>query len=294
MKRTAGPAGRTPGSAVRSGTGGSAMRRDVAAIAAAMLAVGASFGAIAVGAGIPVWAVVALSSIVYAGGAQFMAVGLIAAGSPFAAVFAGLLLNARHLPFGLAIGDVFGGRWSRRVLGSHLMTDEATAFSLAQPEGEARRRAFWFAGLVLFLAWNVGTIVGVLLGGAAGDPAALGLDAAFPAGLIALILPALRDRDTRRVALLGALVAVVTTPLLPAGLPVLLALTGLTVLFLPRRRGHPPVPAADSALEPAANPAPEPAAGPAPELAANPGAVPRTGGRVATDAPVPGREESTC
>ncbi|MEV0730068.1 AzlC family ABC transporter permease [Polymorphospora sp. NPDC050346] len=295
---------------MRSGTGGAAMRRDVAAIAAAMIAVGASFGAIAVGAGIPVWAIVALSSIVYAGGAQFMAVGLIAAGSPFAAVFAGLLLNARHLPFGLAIGDVFGGRWSRRVLGSHLMTDEATAFSLAQPEGEARRRAFWLAGIVLFLAWNVGTIVGVLLGGAAGDPAALGLDAAFPAGLIALILPALRDRDTRRVALLGALVAVVTTPLLPAGLPVLLALTGLTVLFLPRRREPAPVPATDPAAESAAGPeppagstsepvaghTPEPSAGHAPEPVAGPasGAVPRTGGRVAADAPVPGREESTC
>ncbi|MEV0397943.1 AzlC family ABC transporter permease [Polymorphospora rubra] len=261
MKRTPGPAGRTPAPSAPGGgprSIGSALRRDVAAIAAAMVAVGASFGAIAVGAGIPVWATVAMSSIVYAGGAQFMAVGLIAAGSPFAAVFAGLLLNARHLPFGLAIGEVLGDRWSRRLLGSHLMTDEATAFSLAQPEGEPRRRAFWFAGIVLFLAWNAGTVVGVLLGGAAGDPATLGLDAAFPAGLIALILPSLRDRDTRRVALLGALVAVVTTPLLPAGLPVLLALTGLAVLFLPRRR----------------DPVPEP---------------PPSGGAAAPD-----REESTC
>ena len=62
----------------------------------------------------------------------------------------------------------------------------------------------------------------MLLGGAAGDPAALGLDAAFPAGLIALILPSLRDRDTRLVALTGAAVAVLLTPVLPAGLPVLL------------------------------------------------------------------------
>lgn len=201
-----------------------------------MVAVGASFGAIAVAAGLPVWAVIAMSVIVYAGGAQFMAVGLVAAGSPVAAVFAGLLLNARHLPFGLALGDTLGRRWRDRLVGSHFMTDEATAFALAQPEGRERRRAFWLAGIILFLAWNVGTIVGVLLGATAGDPAALGLDAAFPAGLLALLVPSLRDRDTRRVALVGAAVAVLSTPLLPAGLPVLLALVGLAVLFVPRGR----------------------------------------------------------
>lgn len=201
-----------------------------------MIAVGASFGAIAVAAGLPLWAVIAMSTLLYAGGAQFMAVGLVAAGSPVAAVFAGLLLNARHLPFGLALGSTLGRGWRHRLVGSHLMTDEATAFALAQPEGRSRRRAFWLAGVILFLAWNAGTILGVLLGGAAGDPAALGLDAAFPAGLLALLLPSLRDRKTRRVALVGATLAVLTTPLLPAGLPVLLALAGVAVVALPGRR----------------------------------------------------------
>ncbi|WP_422732951.1 AzlC family ABC transporter permease [Micromonospora sp. WMMD558] len=204
--------------------------RDVAAIGAAMVAVGASFGAVAVAAGLPAWATVAMSVLVYAGGAQFMAVGLVAAGSPPAAVLAGLLLNARHLPFGLTLADSVGRSLWRRLLGSHLMTDEATAFALARPPGADRRRAFWLAGVLLFLAWNVGTVLGVLAGGVAGDPAALGLDAAFPAGLIALLLPTLRDRDTRRAALAGAVLAVLATPLLPAGLPVLLALAGPAIL----------------------------------------------------------------
>ncbi|SDZ05618.1 4-azaleucine resistance probable transporter AzlC [Micromonospora pattaloongensis] len=205
-----------------------------------MAAVGASFGAIAIASGLPVWAVVAMSSVLYAGGAQFMAVGLIAAGSPFAAIFAGLLINARHLPFGLALGDTLGARWRDKLLGSHFMTDEATAFALAQPEGAARRRAFWLAGIVLFLAWNAGTLLGVLLGGTAGDPAVLGLDAAFPAGLLALLMPALRDPRTRTVAAAGAAIAVLATPVLPAGLPVLLALGGLAVLLVPRRRKEQP------------------------------------------------------
>ena len=65
-----------------------------------------------------------MSTVVFAGGAQFLAVGLIAAGNPIAAVFAGLLLNARHLPFGLAVSETVGPRWRDRLIGSHLMTDE--------------------------------------------------------------------------------------------------------------------------------------------------------------------------
>ncbi len=216
------------------------MLRDIAAIGVAMVAVGASFGAIAVAADIPTGVTIAMSTLIYAGGAQFMAVGLVAAGSPVAAVFAGLLLNARHLPFGLALGGGLGDRWRHRLIGSHLMTDEATAFALAQPEGAPRQRAFWLAGIALFLAWNLGTVLGVLLGGVVGDPARFGLDAAFPAGLLALLLPSLRDPGTRRVALAGAGIAVLATPLLPAGLPVLLALTGLALLLLPRQKREQP------------------------------------------------------
>jgi 4-azaleucine resistance transporter AzlC len=232
-----------------------ALIRDAAAISAAMIAVGASFGAIAIAAGLPTWAPFLMSTVVFAGGAQFMAVGLLAAGNPFAAVFAGLLLNARHLPFGLAVAETVGTRWWHRALGSHLMTDEVVAFTLAQKDPTRRRRTYWLIGVVLFLSWNTGTLLGVLLGSAVGDPQVLGLDAAFPAGLIALLMPSLRDRDTRRVALVGAALAVLATPVLPAGLPVLCALLGLFVLFVPRRR-RPGPPSAPANTSPPAEAAP--------------------------------------
>ena len=209
--------------------------RDAAAIAAAMIAVGASFGAIAIAYELPVWVPFVMSSVVFAGGAQFLAVGLIAAGNPIAAVLAGLLLNARHLPFGMAIGATMGTRWRDRLVGSHLMTDEVVAFTLAEPDPARRRRVYWLIGITLFSSWNLGTALGVLLGGATGDPEALGLDAAFPAGLIALLMPSLLDRATRVVALTGAAVAVLLTPVLPAGLPVLAALLGLLTLIRPGR-----------------------------------------------------------
>jgi 4-azaleucine resistance transporter AzlC len=212
--------------------------RVVLALAAAVVAVGVSFGAIAVAAGLPGWLVSLSSVLVFAGGAQFLAVGLIAAGNPLAAVAGGLLLNARHVPFGLAIADSVGGGWGARLLGSHLMVDESVAVALAQPDPVARRRAYWLTGATLFVAWNAGTLLGIVLGQHVGDPAALGLDAAFPAGLIALLLPNLRDRETRRVAVTGAAIAVLATPLLPAGVPVLLGLAALALLAVPRREAR--------------------------------------------------------
>lgn len=210
--------------------------RDAAAIAAAMVAVGASFGAITIAYGLPTWVPFAMSTLVFAGGAQFLAAGLLAAGNPIAAVFAGLLLNARHLPFGMTVATVIGPRLRDRLIGSHVMTDETVAFTLAEQDPARRRPTYFLIGGTIFTFWNLGTLLGVLLGGATGDPATLGLDAAFPAGLIALILPSLRDRVTRRVALSGAAVAVLLTPVIPAGLPVLCALAGLFAVFIPVKK----------------------------------------------------------
>lgn len=204
----------------------------MAAIGAASAAIGISFGAIAVAAGLTTWQIVAMSVFVFAGGAQFLAVGLFAAGNPVAAVFGGLLLNARHLPFGLAISDVVGRGWPARLGGSHLMVDESVAFALAQSDPARRRRAYWLTGATLFCCWQIGTVLGVILGNAVGDPKTLGLDAAFPAGLFALLLPSLRDRQVSAVALPGAAVGVLLTPLLPAGLPVLASLVALPLVLL--------------------------------------------------------------
>lgn len=211
--------------------------RDVGALAAASGVVGVSFGTIAVAAGLPLWLASAMSVLVFAGGSQFLFVAVVSGGgSPVAAVLAGLLLNARHLPFGLAVADVVGGparlrpaaALAARLVGSHLMVDESVAFALAQSEPVRRRAAYWLSGGALFVAWNAGVLAGGLAGQAMGDPAALGLDAAFPAGLFALLLPSLSgSRDGWRVGLGGAAVALAATPFLPAGVPVLLALAAL-------------------------------------------------------------------
>ncbi|MFC4584802.1 AzlC family ABC transporter permease [Sphaerisporangium corydalis] len=209
--------------------------RDIALVCLADAIVAAAFGAISVSGGLPVWVPVAMSLLVFAGGAQFAAIGVVlAGGGPVAAVAAAMVLNGRLLPFGFAVADVLNGRWWTRLIGAHLMTDEAVAFVLRHDDPRKRRAVYWTVGLALFTVWNVAVVLGALGGRGIADTDALGLDAAFPAVLLALVLPSLADKRTRVAALIGAVVAVAATPFLPAGVPVLLALVGLVPSILSR------------------------------------------------------------
>jgi 4-azaleucine resistance transporter AzlC len=209
--------------------------RDIALVCLADGVVGASFGAIAVSGGQPGWVPVAMSLLVFAGGAQFAALGIVlAGGNPLAAVVAGLVLNARHLPFGFAVADALGNRLPTRLTGAHVMIDESVAFTIAQRDPARRRAAFWTCGLLLFATWNIGVLAGVFAGRLIGDPNTFGLDAASPVVLLALVLPSLRDTGTLRAALLGGVLALASTPFLPAGVPVAVALVGLLLAGRPK------------------------------------------------------------
>ncbi|MFI8566105.1 AzlC family ABC transporter permease [Rhodococcus sp. NPDC078407] len=208
--------------------------RDIALVCLADALVGASFGAISVAADLPLWLPVAMSLVVFAGSSQFVFVGILAVGgNPIAAVASALLANTRLVPLGFSIGSVFENVSPlKRLLGAHLITDEAVAFSVAEKDEGSRRTAFWLCGIGLFVTWNIGVVIGTLGGGVITDTAALGLDAAFPAILLGLIMPALRDLGTRSAALVGAGIALVASMFLPSGLPVLLSLIAVVPAML--------------------------------------------------------------
>ncbi|HWL91477.1 MAG TPA: branched-chain amino acid permease, partial [Actinomycetota bacterium] len=90
------------------------------------------------------------------------------------------------------------------------------------------------AGLVLYSAWVAGTTLGVIFGDLIGDPARLGLDAAFPALFLALLMPNLDRPQARVAAVLGAVIALALTPIAPAGVPIIAA--GLACIVGWRRR----------------------------------------------------------
>ncbi len=243
--------------------------RDIGLTCLAVAFIGLSYGAIAVASDLPLWVPAAQSVLVLAGASEFLFIGIVAAGgNPIAAALAGLLVNARHLPYGLALPEVTGRGW-RRLAGTHLMNDESVVFALAQDDLPRKRAAYWVCGLGVLICWPGGAVLGALIGSAVHNTGAFGLDAMFPAVILALIVPDLRERMTLRAALAGAAVALAATPFLPAGLPVLLALAAL--LLLTRQR--------PSGATPEAGAAPE--TGAAPEAGATPeaGAVVEAGGK---------------
>ena len=189
--------------------------------------VGISYGSLAVAGGFPLWVPLMLSLLVLAGASEFLFIAIVGGGgSPFAAAAAGLLVNARHLPFGIAVKDLVGSK-GMSWLGCHLMNDESVVFGISQPTHEKRKKAYWLCGAGIALFWPVSVIAGAYIGQFIPDIKALGLDAVFPAILLALIFPALRSRRTRIPASCGALISVAAVPFVPAGMPVLFSLLGL-------------------------------------------------------------------
>ena len=149
-----------------------------------------------------------------------------------------MLIGARNSLYGPVIGPLLRGGRFRRALGAHFVIDETTAMASAQEGVDVARDAFWFTGLWLFVFWNVGTVLGVVVGGAFDDPGALGLDAAFPAAFMAMLAPHLRSHPGRVAAVGGGAVALVAVPTTVAGVPMILAvLAVLPGLWVQRRGG---------------------------------------------------------
>jgi len=195
--------------------------------------VGISYGSLATGYGFPLWVPMALSLLVLAGASEFLFIGVVAGGgSVFAAAVAGLLVNARHLPFGMAVKDVMGQRWSR-FLGCHIMNDESVVFGVSQDTAAARKAAYWLCGVGIALCWPLGVIIGGSLGAIIPDIRTIGLDAVFPTILLALIVSALKNRQTSLSAITGSVISLLSVLFVPVGMPVLFSLLGL----LARRRG---------------------------------------------------------
>jgi 4-azaleucine resistance transporter AzlC len=192
-----------------------------APIALAVFVFGASFGVLAVAARLPAWSVVLMSALVFAGSAQFAALGVIAAGgSVLTAILTGGLLNLRFIATGIAIArSLPGGRFLRSLL-AQLSIDESYALSVrAGAPGPPDGRTLLVTGACLYVVWVAGTLVGALFGPVLGDPKRLGLDAAFPAGFVALLWPLLSGRHGMRCAIGGAVAALALAPFTPPGIP---------------------------------------------------------------------------
>lgn len=211
--------------------------RDVAAASIALGAIvgvfGVVFGVGAVAAGGTVAQACAMSLLVFTGASQFTAVSVVAGGGTTGSALSGaMLLAARNGVYGLAVSrDIVGGL-GRRLVAAQLTIDESMAMATAQDTPAHRRAAFWITGGSVYVFWNLGTLLGALVGSAI-DPFRFGLDAAFPAGFVAMVAPHLRTPLGRRAGVLGGLICLVTIPFVPVGLSILCAAAAV-LLGVPR------------------------------------------------------------
>jgi predicted branched-subunit amino acid permease len=188
----------------------------------AALVLGVSFGVLAEPLMGPV-APIVMSLVVFSGSAQFGSTAVLAAGGDAAtAIATGTMLNARFLPMGVAAATALRGSPLRRALEGQAVVDASWALAVRH-DGGFDRELLLGATIPQYPLWVAGTAVGVLGGGALGDPAALGLDAIFPAFFLGLLAAELERPRAKAAALLGGAIALSLTPVLPPGLPVLLA-----------------------------------------------------------------------
>ena len=204
---------------------------------------GLIFGALALDAGLPPAEAQSMSAIVFAGSAQFIAVQLFGANTlGFIIILTTFVVNLRHFLYTASLLPhlrSLSRPW--QWLLAYLLTDEAYAVTVIhyrQP-GPSQFRHWYFlgAGLLMWLAWQVSTAVGIFLG--ARISGSWSLDFTLALTFIGLVVPALASRADLAAALSAGVVAV-----LAAGLPyrlglMLAALTGIVVgVWVERRSGH--------------------------------------------------------
>jgi 4-azaleucine resistance transporter AzlC len=234
---------------------------DAAGIAVSAVGFGFVFGLVARGAGYSPIEAVAMSTFVFAGAAQFAAVGYVAAGLPWPGVILlTFFLNARHLLYSASLAPQLRHRpRSERALMAHVLTDEAFALASAHFArlGRVDVTGYWIGAIgAVFIPWNLATIAGALLGGVLPDPYALGLDIVFPAAMLGLATGLIRVRRDLVAAGAGAAIGIAASLALGPGIGIIAGglLGPLVAMALPvgGGSGAPPAQEADEA-----GPAPE-------------------------------------
>ena len=178
---------------------------------------GVIYGVVALQSGIPALAAMAMSSIVFAGSAQFLLAQLVGAGAPLMLTVGAVgLVNLRHALYSASVAPILAHlprRW--KILLAYLLTDEAYAAAIphlmvVKPNSPQLAQAHWIlfgSGFGLWAGWQLATLAGVLLG--AQLPSNLGLEFALPLTFIAIVVPMVDSRPRLAAALAAGVVAIV-------------------------------------------------------------------------------------
>ena len=200
--------------------------RDSLSVSLTVGAYGVAFGAASIAAHFSILQTCLFSLLTFTGASQFAAVGVVGAGGAGAsAIAAATLLSTRNALYGMQMSPLLKVRGLKKIAAAHVTIDESTGVALAQtPRGtDAMRTGFWLTGLGVFIFWNIFTLLGALGAKALGDPASWGLDAAVPAAYLGLLWPRLQTNFLRVVAIASMIFALLVTPWLAAGMPIIMS-----------------------------------------------------------------------
>ena len=192
--------------------------RAISPLIAAVIPIGLVFGAVAATKGLSPAEAGLMSALVFAGGSQFVAMDIWIHPASWTGVgFAALLVNIRHVLMSASLGTRMGGFSApARYLSMLFLADEIWAMAEFRAK-VARLTPAWFAGLVapFYLAWVFSGLAGAALGAFLGDPVVLGLDFAFPAVFLVLVMGFWKGPETGAVLLASGAAAVATQHFVP-------------------------------------------------------------------------------
>ncbi len=194
---------------------------------------GTAFGAASIAAGFSVLQTCLLSLLAFSGASQFAVVGVMGAGgTAIAAIATASLLGVRNMLYALRMAPLLHVSGFRKVVAAQVTIDESTGVALSQEQlgTEAMKQGFWLTGFGVYIFWNIFTLLGALGAKAMGNPSAWGLDAAVPAAFLGLVWPRLTNKLERALAVCALVLAVLLSPVLSAGLPIISTVV-LAVIF---------------------------------------------------------------
>ena len=198
--------------------------RDSLSVSITVGAYGTAFGAASVANGLSLLQTCLLSLLTFSGASQFAVIGVLGAGGgAISGIATASLLGIRNGVYGVIMAPRLKVKGLKRIIAAQITIDESTAVALGQEvRGEkAMRQGFWLTGFGVFLFWNLFTVAGALGAQAMGDIRAWGLDSAVPAAFLGLVWPRLKTNRDRILAVSCVVFALVMTPILPAGLPII-------------------------------------------------------------------------
>jgi len=194
---------------------------------------GIAFGAAGIAAGFSIPPTCLLSLLTFSGASQFAVVGVMGAGgTALSGIATAALLGIRNTLYGLRMAPILKVQGWKKVIAAQITIDESTGVAIGQEDlgVDAMKDGFWLTGFGVYVLWNFFTLVGSLGAQAMGNPSAWGLDAAVPAAFLGLVWPRLLGKFERALAVTALVIAILLSPYIAAGLPIILTAL-LAVIF---------------------------------------------------------------